>query len=76
MDRETKVTLEQVVALAQQLSPVDKVRLIARTALEIERDMLARRPSSLKSLLGLCADLGPAPSAEDIEEIRREMWSS
>jgi hypothetical protein len=23
----------------------------------------------------LCADLGPAPSAEDIDEIRHEMWA-
>ena len=28
-----------------------------------------RRP-----LLGMAADLGPAPSAEDIAEVRREMW--
>jgi hypothetical protein len=27
-------------------------------------------------LIGLCADLGPAPSAEDIDEARREMWAS
>ena len=27
-------------------------------------------------LVGLCADLGPAPSAEDIDEARREMWAS
>lgn len=74
MNGETRVSLEQVFALAQQLPLLDKVRLIARMALEIERDMLAQRPGGLKSLLGLCADLGPAPSAEDIEEIRREMW--
>ncbi len=29
-----------------------------------------------KSLLGLWADLGPAPSAEDIDEARREMWAN
>ena len=27
-------------------------------------------------LFGLCADLGPAPSADDIDEARREMWAS
>jgi hypothetical protein len=42
MNGETRVTLEQVVALAQQLSPLDKVRLIERIAREIERDMLAQ----------------------------------
>jgi hypothetical protein len=73
---ETKVaTLEQVVSLARQLPPVEKIRLIERMVPEIERDMLGQRPLKRKSLLGLCADLGPAPSAEDIDEIRREMWA-
>jgi hypothetical protein len=29
-----------------------------------------------RGFLGLCADPGPAPSAEEIEEARREMWAS
>jgi len=68
-------TLEQVVSLARQLPPVEKIRLIERLVPEIERDMLGQRPPRRKSLLGLCADLGPAPSAEDIDEIRHEMWA-
>ena len=73
---ETKAaTLEQVVSLARQLPPVEKVRLIERMVPEIERDILGQRPLKRRSLLGLCADLGPAPSTEDIEEIRREMWA-
>ena len=66
-------TLEQVVSLARQLPPVEKIRLIERMVPEIERDMLGQRPPRRKSLLGLCADLEPAPSAEDIVEIRHEM---
>jgi hypothetical protein len=73
---EKVVTLEEVLDLAKQLSPVDKVRLIQRVAPEIEREfMLAKRPPR-KSLLGLCADLGPAPSAEEIDEARREEWAN
>ena len=68
------ITLEQVLALARQLPSLDKVRLIERIAPDIERDIRQQQP--LKSLLGLCADLGPAPSAEDIDEIRREMWDN
>ena len=75
MNEKRTVTLEQVVSLARQLS-LEKVRLIERMAFEIERDRLTRRPVKLRSLLGLCADLGPAPSAGDIEEVRREMWAS
>jgi hypothetical protein len=32
-------------------------------------------PSAGRELIGLCADLGPAPSAEEIDETRREMWA-
>ena len=29
-----------------------------------------------RTLVGLCADLGPAPSAEEIDEARREIWAA
>jgi hypothetical protein len=70
------VTLEQVISLARQLPPLEKLRLIERMAPEIERDLLDERPSRRKSLLGLWADLGPAPSAKEIDDIRREMWAN
>jgi hypothetical protein len=75
MNQTETVTLEQVISLARQLPPLEKIRLIEQMAPEIERDMLSQRPLKLKSLLGLCADLGPAPSAQEIDEIRREMWA-
>jgi len=75
MNETGSVTLEQVVSLARQLPPLEKIRLIEQMAPEIERDMLSQRPLKRKSLLGLCADLGPAPSAKEIDEIRREMWA-
>ena len=75
MAEKEAATLEQVVSLARQLPPLEKIRLIERMVPEIERDMLDQRPPRRKSLLGLCADLGPAPSAEDINEIRHEMWA-
>ena len=78
MSERGTVTLDQVVSLARQLSALEKVRLIERHAPDIERDLSRqeggqKRP--LRSLLGLCADLGTAPSAEDIDEIRQEMWA-
>jgi len=75
MNETESVTLEQVISLARQLPPLEKIRLIEQMAPEIERDMLSQRPFKRKSLLGLCADLGPAPTAEEIDEIRREMWA-
>lgn len=38
----------------------------------------AERPAATttaRGFIGLCADLGTAPSAEDIDEGRREMWA-
>jgi hypothetical protein len=69
-------SLEEVVALAKQLSPRDKVRLIERLARSIESDLLSARPTPRKSLFGLCSDLGPAPSADEIDEARRQEWAS
>lgn len=32
--------------------------------------------SAPRTLVGLCADLGPAPSPEGIDDARREMWAT
>lgn len=70
------VTLEDVLALAKRLSPVDKVRLVERIAPEVERDLADGSEGQSHSLLGLLKDLGPAPSAEEINAARREAWAS
>jgi hypothetical protein len=33
-------------------------------------------PLSARSFVGLCADLGRAPSAEEIDETRRDAWAT
>jgi hypothetical protein len=70
------VTLDEVLELARRLSPVDKVRLIERVAPEVERDLTAGREGRNRSLLGLLKDLGPAPSAEEIDAARTEAWDT
>ena len=82
MSTSKAVTLDQVITLARQMSPLEKIRLIKQIAPEIEHHMQQQsadqpglaHPKPLRSLLGLCADLGPAPSAEDIDHVRQEMW--
>ena len=75
----SQVTLDQVLALAEQLRPADQVRLVARLAAQVEA--IAQQVEALplaaqrKPLRGLLADLGPAPSAEEIDQVRREMWA-
>ncbi len=67
---------EEVVNLALSLTPVEKVRLVERVMKTLERDIETVQPKPKRSLLGLCADLGPAPSAEEIDEARREAWAN
>ena len=64
------VTLNEVFSLAQKLSPRDKLRLIEHIAPEIERDLNSVQSEPRQSLWGLWAGLGPALSAEEIDEAR------
>jgi hypothetical protein len=67
---------DDVVMDALQLSPVDKVRLIERLASVLQYDVAAPSAAPRRSLHGILAEYGPAPSDEDIAEARRELWSS
>lgn len=68
--------LQEVLYLAKQLSPVDKVRLIQELTPDIERELVSNQITPRKSLWGLCTDLGQAPSADEIDEARREEWAN
>ena len=76
----TDVTFEQVFRMARRLRPVDQARLVARLAPAMERlvEQIDHAPAEQPRLplRGLLADLGPAPSAEEIDEVQREMWAS
>jgi hypothetical protein len=65
---------EAVLDALRRLSPRERLWVIARALPDAERDLPYLAPR--KSALGLLADLGPAPSAEDIDEVRREMWAN
>lgn len=68
-------TLNEVAVQALQLPPLDKVRLVERLMITLEQE-LAQPNQPLLSWRGLCADLGSAPSAEEIDEARREAWAN
>ena len=70
------MTLQEVLTLAKQLTPIDKVRLIQQLTPDLEQELSRQKPQSRKSLLGLCADLGEAPSAEEINSARSELWNN
>jgi hypothetical protein len=73
------VSLEQVLILAQRLRPVDQARLVARLAPQMEGFLTQIEPDVTGkqiTLRGLLTDLGPAPSADEIDEAQHEMWAS
>lgn len=64
-----------ILELLRKLSPQERLKVIAKALPEIEHDLAQKDQHPLKSLLGLCADLGPAPSAKDIDQARQEAWA-
>lgn len=74
--QERPIDLPRILELTQGLTLLDKVRLVEHMMPEIERELASSTKAPKRSLLGICADLGPAPSAETIDEARREMWST
>lgn len=74
-----EITIEQILNLAKTLKPTEREQLIARLKTVLESSPIksdAEPATPRRSLRGLLSDLGPAPSAEDIDEARREMWGN
>jgi hypothetical protein len=70
---ESTATLDEIMDLVQQLSPLEKVRLIERVAPQIERDLQKAQGTPHISLRGIWQGLDI--TAEDIDDLRREMWA-
>jgi len=70
------IDLDEALSLALRLSPRDKLRLIERVVTTLGPELAGPEQRSSRSLLGLCADLGTAPSTEVIDQSRREAWAS
>lgn len=65
---------DRIAAQVEQLSTQEKFQLMGRIMNKLEDDLVQDAENKPKrSLYGLCADLGPAPSADDIDEVRRDM---
>jgi len=68
-------TYDDVLNVAQQLSPNDKARLLEDISAALRRDLVQPQPPG-QSLYGAFADLGTAPSAEEIDAARQEVWGN
>jgi hypothetical protein len=70
------VTLEQVIALARQLDAADKLRLVEQVLPELEGVVKAGNETVASTWYGALSNLGVAPSAEDIDQARAEMFGN
>jgi hypothetical protein len=72
------MTLQEALTLVNRLAPRDKLRLIDELTHQLlAEDVLPNArpvPATGAELRGLLADLGPAPTLEEIREARKEMW--
>ena len=77
----TTITPETVLNMLRQLPPRDRLKVIALTLPEVERELPAEYPKGEesrqpRSLRGLWKDLGFDLSAEDIDQARQEAWAN
>ena len=68
-------TPQDVLKMLRQLPPRERLTVIYQALPEIEQS-LSENVRAYKSLRGLWKDLLPSISAEDIDEVRREMWKN
>ena len=68
------VTLEEVLNLAKQLSPLDRIRLIEQITPQLKRDFVVVPSQPRKSLRGIWK--GIDISEADLAEVKAEMSSN
>jgi hypothetical protein len=61
---------------AEQLSKSEQWQLVKHVLDVLEQSAKEDIPRPRRSLLGILADDAPAPSAEEIDDARREMWGN
>lgn len=70
-------SFSQVAALTDQLTALEKIRLVEHVMENLKEDLAGQQPKQpLHSLYGLWADLNVNISAEDIDQARKEMWGN
>lgn len=67
---------EHVRDLAMTLTPEEQVALIGDLAAKLQGKFAPPEKKPFRSFYGILKDHGPAPSAEDIDEARREAWAN
>ena len=71
-------TFQEVLSIAKQLTPGQKLRLIGEIVLDLEEPLQRAEDGEkpLRSLYGLWKEFGVSISAEEIDKARQEMWGN
>ena len=71
-------TLQEAEALLSNMTRTEKVQLVEKIMRVLEKELATAPEASQprRSLYGMLAHLGPAPSAEEIDEARAEAWAN
>jgi hypothetical protein len=67
---------EHVRELAMTLTAEEQVALIGDLAAKLQGKFVPPEKKPFRSFRGILKKTGPAPSAEDIDEIRQEVWAN
>ncbi|CAN5916579.1 hypothetical protein BH23PLA1_BH23PLA1_14810 [soil metagenome] len=67
---------DQICGLTVTLSPQEKLLLIQEVTRQLLEEQSGVEKKPFRSFRGALAHLGPAPSAEDIDEMRREAFAN
>jgi len=70
-----ELTANSVLDMLRKLPPRERLKVIARALPEIDKDLPELR-QPLISLRGLWAGLGPAPTEQEINQARKEIWAN
>jgi hypothetical protein len=68
--------MEQIRELAKSLSPGQQLMLIGELVANVQYNLAPDEKRPYRPVRGALKDLGPSPSAEDIDEARREAWAN
>jgi hypothetical protein len=69
-----QATVDEVMELVEALSPLERVRLVERVMTTLEHELTREDYAEKRSLLGLWQ--GTAITEQDIDEARKDMWST
>ncbi|MDZ4769205.1 MAG: hypothetical protein SGJ24_08760 [Chloroflexota bacterium] len=70
------ITYHEALSYIRQLPALEKARLLETLRAELSQDLAVAATKPARSLYGSFADLGNAPSAQEIDEARHELWDN